>query len=156
MYKKYANTMLTERITDDMKAAMKAGNAARVGVLRMLLAAIKNQEIEARTKGKEALAEEDVLRVLEREAKKRREAAELYEKGGRGDLAAQEKAEAGLIAQYLPSQASDEEIVAVIARLKSGGANDFGTLMKGAMQELRGKADGARVGAAVKKALGNE
>ncbi len=145
---------LKEKIFADMKNAMKAGNAARVGVLRMLIAAIKNQEIEARAKGGGELSEEDTVRVLEREAKKRREAAELYGRGGRNDLASQEKTEAELIAQYLPSQASDGEIGEVVRRLHAGGAKDFGSLMKGVMQELRGKADGARVGAIVKEALG--
>ncbi len=145
---------LKEKISADVKSAMKAGNAERVGALRMVMAAIKNQEIEARAKGKEELSEEETMRVLEREGKKRREAAELYVKGGRSDLADKEKAEAELIAQYLPTQAGDEEIIEVVGRLKAAGANDFGSLMKGAMQELRGKADGARVGAVVKKTLG--
>ncbi|MBI2888629.1 MAG: GatB/YqeY domain-containing protein [Candidatus Liptonbacteria bacterium] len=145
---------LKEKIVADVRNAMKAGDAVRVGILRMLVAAIKNQEIEMRAKGSEELSEEDTMRVLDREAKKRREAAELYVKGGRKDLADREKTEAELIAQYLPSQASDGEITEVVWRLHAGGAKDFGSLMKGAMQELRGKADGARVGAIVKEALG--
>jgi uncharacterized protein YqeY len=146
---------LQERISDDMKSAMKAGDAARTGVLRLLTAALQNRAIEKRGTGQgAALSDEDAIAVCEKEVKKRREAAELYTKGGRGDLAEQELREAGMLEAYLPPKASDADIEAVIAHVARGGAADFSSLMKGAMQELRGRADGRRVGELVKKALG--
>ncbi|MBI2623609.1 MAG: GatB/YqeY domain-containing protein [Candidatus Liptonbacteria bacterium] len=146
--------MLKDKLAEDLKCAMKAGDAERVSTLRMLSAALQNRAIEKRGTGQGAgLSDEDVLAVLEKEAKKRREAAELYRKGGRNDLAEHELREVSLIAVYLPVQASDEEIQEVLARLIREGAGDFASLMKGAMRELKGKADGARVGALAKKAL---
>ncbi|MBM3257117.1 MAG: GatB/YqeY domain-containing protein [Candidatus Liptonbacteria bacterium] len=145
---------LREKLASDLKAAMKAGEAERVGVLRMVQAAVNTVEIEKRASGVLTLTDEEVLKVLERESKKRREAAELYTKGNRADLAEKELKEAALIAAYLPPQATDAEIEAVVQRLKEKGATEFSTLMKGAMQELKGKAEGQRVGACVKKALG--
>lgn len=146
---------LKEQLAADTKAAMKAGEAERVGILRMLQAALGNAEIEKRTSGVAVpLTEEEATRVLEKEAKKRREAAGLYVKGGRQDLADKELKEAIVISSYLPPQAGDAEIEAVVRRLKEGGAGDFAALMKGAMQELKGKAEGTRVSACVKKILG--
>ncbi len=144
--------MLKERLVADLKTAMKAGETERVGTLRMVQAAISNAEIEKRPSEVPMLTEEETLRVLEKEAKKRREAAELYVRGGRKDLADKELREVAIIAFYLPPQASDTEIEAVVRRFhKKGG--DFAMLMKGTMQELKGKAEGSRVSAWVKKVL---
>ena len=100
------------------------------------------------------MSEEEEMRILEREAKKRREAAALYGQGGRNDLAEKELAEAALIAAYLPPQATDEEIEAVVRTCQVEGGADFAALMKKAMQELKGKAEGSRVAVCVKKVLG--
>lgn len=144
-----------ETVARDLKAAMKAGEELAVSVLRMVSAALHNEEIAKRAKaGSEKLTDEEEMRVLEREVKKRREAAALYEKGGRNDLADRERREAELLAPYLPAQASEEEIRRVVeealARLQ---APEFGPAMKEIMKELRGKADAARVAEIVKNKL---
>lgn len=143
---------LKERILEDIKSAMKAGDAVRLGTLRMSVSSIKNREIELRN-GDKPLEDGEVLKVLEKEVKKRNEAAILYEQGGRADLSSKEKQEASIISHYLPPQASEGEIEEVIRKIKSRGANDFASIMKEVMKELRGKADGRRVGEIIKKTL---
>lgn len=143
---------LYERLADDLKTAQKAGDAVRVGVLRFALAQIKNREIERRGSGA-AIGDADIIDVLQKEAKRRREAISLFRKGGREDLATKEEAEMVHLAAYLPAQMSREEIDAVIAALRAKGTNDFNGLMRAAMQELKGKADGKIVGEAVTASL---
>ncbi|MCR4328146.1 MAG: GatB/YqeY domain-containing protein [Patescibacteria group bacterium] len=145
---------LKERIMEDVKVAMKSGDSARLGVLRMMMAAIRNREIEMRTEKSTEVSDADVIAVLEKEAKKRREASDLYKKGARADLAKNELYEVEVIAGYLPPQLNDEEIMMVIEKCKVAGANDFASLMRDAMKEMKGKADGRRVGELVKQSLG--
>ena len=147
--------MLHEKLIGDLKAALKERHEFELGVLRMLSAALHNREIEKRTSGQApTLTDQDVLEVLTREAKKRREAAALYAKGGRPELEAKELKEVEIIQKYLPAQISPEEIEAVVKKVIAAGANDFGSAMQEAMKELKGKADGKAVGEAVKKLLG--
>ena len=155
--------MLHEKLQADLKAALKGGQSFELGVLRMLTAALHNREIEKRSSGQApTLTDEDVLQILGREAKKRREAAMVYESGGRMELKTQEEKEAAFIETYLPAQMSAEEIEATVKKVvdheKSQGdlvASDFGKVMKIVTAELKGKADGKTVGEIVKKLLQN-
>ena len=149
---------LHQQITDDLKIAMKAANEFEVGTLRMLSAALHNKEIEKKGKGLEAvLSDEEVIEVLTREAKKRKEAAELYVKGNRNDLAEKETKELEFIKKYLPEQMSQEEIEKIVkAALEKTGAREvkeFGKVMAEAMKDLKGKADASVVSEIVKKLL---
>lgn len=146
---------LSEQINIDMKAAMKAGERTRLDTLRLLRAHF----IELSKRGSEqAITPEEELSVLMTAIKKRKEAIEIYEKGGRLDLAQQERAELDIISSYLPKQLSSEEAAETINRiiLETGAASpkDFGKVMPLAMKELKGKIDGKIVQEIVKSKLG--
>ncbi|MEY8013905.1 GatB/YqeY domain-containing protein [Mycobacterium servetii] len=151
---------LKARIRADLTQAMKAQDKLRTATLRMLLAAIQTEEVS----GKQAkeLTDEDVLKVLTRESRKRGEAAEIYTQNGRGDLAANEHAEARVIDEYLPTQLTEAEVADVadtaIAQVaeeigERPGMKQMGMVMKAATAIAAGKADGARLSAAVKERL---
>ena len=135
---------LKERITEDIKVAQKSNEPERLGVLRFLLAQIKNREIE---KGAQqtGLPDAEVLAVLQKEAKKRREAIELFKQGKREDLAEKEAAELKVLEAYLPAQLTRADIEKVIDELHKGGLTDLNGLMKAVMQKLAGQADGKLV-----------
>ena len=146
--------MVLEKLTQNLKDAMKAGDAGKVGVLRMLTSALKNRAIE---KGKDAvLTDEEIMQVLAREAKKRKESVEAFEKGGRPDLAETEKKELAILEAYLPKQMSRAEVVLVVEKVLAGLAdkNNQGLVMKAVMAELKGKADGKMINEVVKEKLG--
>ncbi|MDP3729345.1 MAG: GatB/YqeY domain-containing protein [bacterium] len=150
---------LLDTIQSDLKTAMKAGDALTVGVLRMIGAAIKNKSIEKRGKGEsEVLTEEEVVAMLQREAKKRKEAIEAFEKGGRQDLADQEKAELPIIEKYLPEQLSADNVRAAVQKIMSGiqDKSNFGLVMKAVMQELKGKADAKLISQIIRSAESNQ
>lgn len=137
---------------------MKAGNTFELGVLRMVSAALHNKEIEKKGKGLEpALSDDEVIEVLSREAKKRKEAIEAYIKGNRDDLAQKETKELEIIKKYLPEQLGEEEIEKIVkAAIEKTGAKevkDFGKVMAEAMKELKGKADASVVSEIVKKSF---
>lgn len=151
---------LKDRLRADLTAAMKAQDKLRTATLRMLLASIQSEEVS----GKQAreLSDEDVLKVLAREAKKRGEAAEIYTQNGRGELAANEHAEARIIDEYLPTPLTDAELVDVVDTAlaqvaeelgERPGVRQMGQVMKAANVIAAGKADGARLSAAVKARL---
>jgi uncharacterized protein len=150
--------MLREDINNALKDAMKAGEARRVSTLRLVNASLKNADIEARGQGKPALADEDVLGVLQKMIKQRHESAELYDKGGRPELASQEREEITIISHYLPRQMTDQEIHDTIgALLKDTGASamkDMGRVMAALKERYAGKLDFGKASAAVKKMLG--
>jgi uncharacterized protein len=137
-----------EAIQSDTKAAMKAGDREVVGTLRVLAS-------ELQKAAKDRSAEE--LAVLQRERKRRLEAAQAYRDAGREDLAGQEEREAGIVERYLPSQLSDEELGALvadaIAELAAGAPGDMGKVMGVVMPRVAGRADGKRVSAAVRERL---
>ena len=137
---------LAETIERDFLTAMKAKDAEKVGVLRMLKSALSYYKIE---KKKEQLEDSEVVEVLQKQAKQRRDSVEGFEKAGRTDLADKEKRELALIQTYLPKQISDEEIKAVAQKvIASCGAKsraDIGRVMKDLMPQVKGKADGKRV-----------
>ncbi|MCB1163390.1 MAG: GatB/YqeY domain-containing protein [Candidatus Krumholzibacteriia bacterium] len=144
---------LQQQLDDDLKTAMKAGEKARVGVLRMLRAEMTNARIE---RG-HALDEAEILDVLTRYARKRRDAAAEYEKGGRQDLVDKELAEADIVQGYLPQALGEGELLelveAVVRDLGAGGMQDMGRVMKETLQRAAGRADGAAVSALVKRRL---
>lgn len=151
--------MLQNRITEELKAAMRAKKSLRMEVLRMMLSVFRNREIEKRTKGMSPdLSDEEVVGILMREAKKRREAADVYDRGGRAELAAKERAETDIIGEFLPVQASEEEVVRCVERaiadISATSVKDVGKVMTAVMKELRGKADGSVIGKIVKEKLG--
>ena len=150
--------MLRDDINNALKDAMKAGEARRVSTLRMVNSSLKNADIEARGQGKPALSDEDALGVLQKMIKQRHESVELYDKGGRPELAAQEREEITIISHYLPRQMTDQEIHDTIgALLKETGATamkDMGRVMAALKERYAGKLDFAKASGAVKKILG--
>lgn len=147
--------MLEEKIKKDLNLAMKERREFEVGVFRLLVSALHNQLIEKRAKGSvEALTDDEVVAVLKREVKKRKEAAELFQKGGREELKEKELKEAEIISGYLPQELGKEEIRRVVAKIVKAGGKNFGEAMKEAMKELKGQADGKEVSEILKELLG--
>jgi uncharacterized protein YqeY len=151
---------LKDQLRSDLTAAMKAQDKLRTATLRMLLAAIQTEEIAGKTPRE--LSDADVLKVLARETKKRGEAAEIYTQNGRGELAANERAEASVIDDYLPTQINDDELANVVETAMAQvaeeigerpGQRQMGLVIKAANAIAAGKADGARISAAVKAQL---
>lgn len=144
---------LQERITKDMQSALKHRNKIALDTLRTLIAELKDERI----KQMRELEDDDVLTILNRAVKKRKEAIELYKQGNRPDLVEKEEQELGIIQNYLPEQLSEEEIVSVLNHiLVQVGAEterDIGKVMGPAMKELKGKADGKVVKELVQKML---
>jgi hypothetical protein len=149
---------LKEKISDDMKAAMKSGEKLRLETLRTLRAALMEKEIEKRGGGP-GMTPEDEIRVLTAAAKKRKESIEMYQKGGRADLVDQETKELGIIQEYLPKQLSMEEVTAlvktVIQETGATSAADFAKVMPAVMKQVKGKADGRAVQELVRSLLGS-
>ena len=146
---------LKAQLQADMRVAMKARDELVTSTLRMALAAIRNAEV-AGAQARE-LTDEQVVGVLTKEAKKRREAADAFAAAGRADSAEKERAEGEVLARYLPAQLSDDEIAAIVTRaLAEGGfttAAQMGPAMKAAQAAVAGRAEGARVAAEVRKQL---
>ena len=145
---------LKERITDDMKAAMRSGEKERLGVIRMITSAIKQREVDERI----TLDDAQVLSVLEKMIKQRKESVVQFQAGNRPDLVEKESAEITLLQGYLPSQLSDAEIDALIqeAIAATGAASikDMGKVMAVIKGKAQGRADMAAVGAKIKAKLG--
>ncbi len=149
---------LKERLRADLTTAMKARDEVRSSTLRMVLTAITNAEVA----GKQArtLSDEEVVGVLSSEGKKRREAATAFEDGGRAESAAKERAEAAVIADYLPEQLSADEIAAIVAEAveRTGAAGEgmraMGKVMGVVQPQVKGRADGGAVAAEVRRLLG--
>ncbi len=143
---------LIEQIENDYRVAFKAHHRPKVEMLRMVKSAIKNAEIEARHN----LSDDEIIVVMTKEAKRRREALAMFQAGGRQDLVEKENAELQELMYYLPNQFSDSEIASVvkqvIAELKPS-PKDFGKVMGQVMQKIKGQAEGERVAAAVKALL---
>ena len=147
--------MLKEKITADMLAAMKAKDDIRVSVLRLLKAAIMKFEVSGNEK--KNASDEEVLQIIGREVKQRKDSIDAYKKGGRNELAAQEEAELKILQTYQPAQMSEDEIRAVISRVISqtgmSSKADFGKVMGAAMPHVKGKADGQLVSKVVGEML---
>ena len=136
---------LKEKLLSDMKEAMKSKDSLKLGTIRSVIAAVKNQEIDLR----KDLEEEDVLTIVSREVKKRKEAASLYKKGKRPELEDKEIQEMKILQTYLPEQISEEDlrqrIQEVIEETGAEGMKDFGKIMKTLVPEFKGKADNALI-----------
>lgn len=145
---------LKQQITEDMKAAMKGGDKKRLGVIRLILAAIKQIEVDSRIA---SLEDDQVLAVLDKMQKQRRESISQYEKAGRTDLAEQEAYEIGIIQGYLPTALSDTEITALIqAAIQESQASaikDMGKVMAILKPKMQGRADMSAVSAQVRTHL---
>jgi uncharacterized protein YqeY len=141
-----------------MTAALRARDELRLGTLRMVLSAIQNEEVAG--KAARELSDDEVQNVLTREGKKRRESAEAFEAAGRTELAVKEKAEGEIIAAYLPTQLSDDELAQLVtdalaeAGLAGAGMPQMGAAMKAANARVAGRAEGGRVAAVVRQQLG--
>jgi uncharacterized protein len=148
-------TGLKEQLRSDLTTAMKARDEVRTRTLRMALTAVANEEVAG--KAFRDLTDDDVLRLLTGEAKRRREAAEAFEAAGRPDQAAAERAEGVVLSAYLPAQLPDEELTALVARViaetRAAGLGSMGQVMKAVMPLLAGRAEGGRVAAEVRRAL---
>jgi uncharacterized protein len=147
---------LKERLRADLTNAMRSRDQVRLRTLRMALTSITNEERSG--DAAHELSDEDILKVLTREAKKRREAAEAYDVAGRTDQAEAERAEGDVLAGYLPAQLSDDElaslVTAAIAETGAAGMPGMGKVMKAVTPRVAGRADGARVAAEVRRQLG--
>jgi uncharacterized protein YqeY len=144
---------LKDRVTEDMKAAMRAKDADRLTTIRMLLAACKQREVDERI----VLDDAAVIGLVDKLIKQRKDSIAAFEQGGRADLVAKESAEIRVLEAYLPQRLSAEEVAtavaAIVASLGASGPGDMGKVMGAAKAQLAGKADMASVSAAVKQAL---
>jgi uncharacterized protein len=148
-------TGLKERLQGDLTAAMKSRDELRAATLRMVLTAVRTEEVSGRAARE--LDDADVVTVLTREAKKRREAAEAFDNGGRPDRAERERAEGEVISGYLPAQLADDElrdlVTAAIAETGASGPAAMGQVMKAVTPKTAGRAEGGRVAAEVRRQL---
>jgi hypothetical protein len=150
--------MIRPRLNDALKAAMKAKDELSVSTLRLILAALKDRDIAARSKGnKDGIADEEVLSLLQSMIKQRRESITAYEKGGRMELAQKEAAEIGIIEGFLPAQMSDDQITAaidsVIASTGAASLKDMGKAMAALKQQFTGRMDFSKASALVRERL---
>jgi uncharacterized protein YqeY len=144
---------LKERITEDMKAAMRAKDTERLGTIRLLTAAMKQKEVDERVE----LDDAAVVGIVDKLIKQRKDSIDAFQKAGRQDLADKEAAEVQVLQAYLPARLSPDEIAAqvkaIVAELGAKGPGDMGKVMGAAKQRLAGKAEMGQVSAAVKAAL---
>ncbi len=146
---------LKDRLRGDLSAAMRARDQVRLRTLRLALTSITTEEVSGDTARE--LSDEEIVKVLTREARKRREAADAFEAAGRADQAAAERAEGEVLAGYLPAQLTDDELTgivsAAIAETGAVGMPGMGKVMKAVSLRVAGRADGARVAAEVRRQL---
>ncbi len=144
---------LKEKLSDDLKQAMRSGDKVRRSVIRLVLAAIKNAEIARQA----VLEDSDILGVIAKEARQRQESIEAFKQGNRHDLVAQEEAELAILQEYLPQQMTRDEIVAearrIIEEVGAQGPGDKGKVMPKLIAQLKGRADGREINAAVTELL---
>lgn len=150
--------MIHEQIEVELKSALKSGEKEKTGVLRFLISAIKNHQIEIKAKGEEYLKDEEVIAVIRRQVKQRKDSIAEYEKGGRADLVEKEKAELAILENYLPAQVDESKIREIVKMKKEAlGIADksgFGKLMGAVMADLKGQTDGDAVKKVVEEELG--
>ena len=149
--------MLRDQINDALKTAMKARDQRQVSTLRLINAAIQSADIETGGQGKAALADAEILGILQKMIKQRQESADIYEKAGRTELAAQERSEIEIVSAYLPKQMSDVEagaaISAILQEINAQGMKDMGRVMAALKDRFTGKLDFAKASAKVKELL---
>jgi hypothetical protein len=145
--------MLNEQIQKDLESAMKDKQELKVSTLRLLVSEIRNKQIEKQAEPNN----EEIIALIRRAVKQRQESIESYQKGERNDLAEKEKSEMAILSNYLPQELSASEVEKVvkevIGEVGVSGPQDFGKVMNGAMNRLKGKVDGAKVAEAVKKLI---
>jgi uncharacterized protein YqeY len=145
---------IADRLSAQIKDAIKAGDRTRLQTLRLLATSVRNREVELRRD----LTEEDLVEVATREVKRRKEAAEAYERGGRADRVEQERAEQALLEEFLPEQASEDEVRAAIEEAVTAtgasGPRELGKVMGQVMGKLRGRVDGGEVNRLTRERLG--
>ncbi len=150
--------MLRDRFMSDLKEAMKAGDKPRLGTIRLMQAALKDKDIEARGAGKGPLSDDEILQLLQKMVKQRQESAKMYADGGRPELAEQEAAEIAVITAYLPKQMDEAEakaaIAAVIADTGAAGVKDMGKVMGELKARYAGQMDFGKASPLVKQLLG--
>ena len=148
---------LRESFTELMKAAMKAGDKRRTGTLRMITAALKDRDIEARGLGKEPLSDDDILGLLQKMVKQRQESLTIYEQAGRTELATQEREEIEIIMGFMPKQMDEAEMTAaiktIIAETGAASVKDMGKVMAVMKERFAGQMDFAKASGAVKGLL---
>lgn len=151
-----SQTMVLEKVQSDLKEALKAGDGTRVSTLRFLLSQIHNREIELHGQGKD-LTDEEVVGVIQKQAKERRESIEAFRQGGRDELVRKEEGELEILSKYLPQQLDPDELEKIIQetinQTGATGPGDFGKVMGAVMAKVKGQADGTAVSAAVRKLL---
>jgi uncharacterized protein len=149
--------MLRERFTTEMKEPMKAGEKGRLGAIRLIQAALKDKDIEARGAGKEPLSDEEILALLQKMVKQRQESITMYEQGGRAELAQQERDEVTVISSYLPQQMDEAEtkaaIEAAIAETGAASMKDMGKVVAALRAKYAGRMDFAKASGLVKDLL---
>ena len=150
--------MLRARLNDELKGAMKARDQRAVSTVRLILAALKDRDIAARTRGNtEGISDEEIADLLQKMVRQRRESIELYEQGNRQDLAQQEREEIVIIERFLPKQMGDTELAeavsAVVAELGVGSVKDMGRVMAALKQRHSGQMDFSKASALVKQRL---
>jgi uncharacterized protein YqeY len=150
--------MLRDRFMSDLKEAMKAGDKPRLGTIRLMQAALKDKDIEARGAGKGPISDDEILQLLQKMVKQRQESAKMYTDGGRPELAEQETAEIAVITAYLPKQMDEAEakaaIAAVIAETGAAGVKDMGKVMGELKARFAGQMDFGKASPLVKQLLG--
>jgi hypothetical protein len=150
-------TMLRERLTAEMKEAMKAGDKPKLATVRMIQAALKDKDIEARGLGKDPASDEEILGLLQKMIKQRNESAGVYEQGGRPELAENERAEVAIIAGFLPQQMDEAEsraaIEAAVAETGAAGPKDMGKVIGALKAKYAGRMDFAKASGLVKDVL---
>ncbi len=148
---------MREQINTAMKEAMKSGDKTRLGTLRLINAAIKDKDIEARGNGKEAITPDEILQLLQKMIKQRQESAAIYEQNGRAELAEQENLEIATIQSFLPRQLDDAEIktivTAMIKELDATGIKDMGRVVAALKEKYAGQMDFGKASGIVKSAL---
>lgn len=145
---------LLERLQEELKGALRGKDGQQATAIRMLLAAVHAKEKNNQAEGKEPkVTDDETVEVLQKEAKKRKEAMEIFAAGGRQDLADKERYELKLISAHIPAAASREEINVAIDAILASGASDFSSVMKQVMARLKGRADGRDVSARIKAKL---
>ena len=148
---------MREKFSSELKVAMKAGEKRRVGTIRMIMAALKDKDIDARGQGK-TVSDEDILALLQKMTRSRKESQEIYEKAGRVDLATQESEEIAIIQGFLPQQLSEAEvaqaIAAAIAETKASSIKDMGKVVGALRGKFAGRMDFAKASVLVKRMLG--
>ncbi len=144
---------LLKRLQEEMKTAMKSGDKERLSTIRMLISEIKKVQIDK----KKELSDEEIVQILQKYAKQRKDAASQYREAGREDLAKKEEKELKIVQEFLPEQLSEEEIEKIVDEvIKETGASsikDMGKVMKAVMEKVKGRAEGSVVSSIVKKKL---